>query len=207
MQRKGNSFVGGLIVAAAFLGIGYLVAFVFGKPILDDAWASSEWPSVAGTIKESEVRQERHEGKLHHSAGIHYEYQIDGQTLGGDTVWFGGNFSSTDSGSARKTVNRYPVGEQVDVYYNPEDPTNSVLEPGAHLSSYAVFGIGLAFLFVGVVVAGSLAFKIIAGGAMVGAVVFAGKRRQQTAYDSERSSPSPMLEETNTHPDDGFQIG
>ncbi|MCL4678148.1 MAG: DUF3592 domain-containing protein [Alphaproteobacteria bacterium] len=201
--------LGGLILGGVLLVIGYFVAFSFGKPIVDKAKASERWPTVEGRITTSEVQQDRgNKGKVMFSANVGYDYQVDGQKLLGDTVWFGGNFSSSSSGLARQTVDKYPVGKQVRVSYDPAQPEVSVLEPGAFWSSYLVYGIGLLLLGIGLLIVGSLAVKLLFVTLVVGGVV--GSRlvqggsasANQFAVPQQRPVARPGPEEG----DDGIRI-
>ena len=54
-------------------------------------------------------------------------------------------------------ASRYPVGKDVVVYYNPKDPADAVLEPGYvglfkpfDVFSYLIFGVGLYFIYLGI---------------------------------------------------------
>lgn len=202
--------LGGLILGSVFLVIGYVVAFSFGKPIVDKAKASERWPTVEGRITTSEVRQQRgSDGKVAHSASVGYDYEVEGQKLLGDTVWFGGNFSSSSSDLARRTVDKYPVGKQVQVYHDPANPEVSVLEPGAFWSSYLVYGIGLLFLGFGVLLVGTLAMKLLFVALVVAGVL--GSRLVQNGSDSTDqfrvSQKHPSSRPGSRDEDDGIQIG
>ena len=48
---------------------------------------------------------------------------------------------------ALEVTDRYPVGAEVQVHFDPEDPANAVLEPGADASTYGMFAIAGAFAF------------------------------------------------------------
>ena len=48
-------------------------------------------------------------------------------------------------------VDRYPDNSKTDVYYNPADPSESVLEPGSSSGLTFLYVIGAAFLLFGLV--------------------------------------------------------
>lgn len=131
-----------------FVAIGAGVGFYIGKPILDNARASESWPTAPGRITESELERYRDDGKTMYTALVVYEYSVGNQQWEGDSVWFG-QYSSSSRSEINRTVTQYPVGRTVDVYYQPDDPANSVLQPGATTSSYIVFSIGMVFLAIG----------------------------------------------------------
>ncbi len=128
----------------------------FGHRMYTNAKVSTDWPSVTGKITHSEVDSERKttgSGKRRrtrtmYSADVRYRYLVDGKPYSGQKVSFG-EVGSSSSGSARKIVNRYPVSREVPVFYNPEEPELSVLEPGTSWSSMLPLGIGILFILVG----------------------------------------------------------
>ena len=61
------------------------------------------------------------------SAGISYTYTVDEMLLEGTRVTFG-DFSSSDRTHALELLPRYGIGQNVAVYFDPEQPTASVLE-------------------------------------------------------------------------------
>ena len=113
-----------------FLGIAVLV---FGAMILNlpEVIASANWPAIEGVIIFSEVHEgccgEYHEGWW---PSVSYRYSVDGREYISDNIEVT-DFSIGNIGYfARQVIQRYPVGECVKVYYNPENPAIAVLEPG-----------------------------------------------------------------------------
>jgi len=215
----------GLFVALGlgvlFTVVGYFVAFHFGKPILDNAKASTNWPTADGVIESSEVAKSTNsDGDTMYSAEVVYQYEVNGQKLDSDNVFFGGDYSSSSRSDASGTVNRYPVGKEVEVFYDPDEPSNSVLEPGAKWMSYMVYGIGMVFLVVGLlVVIGPLCYLVLAAFVIGGAATGAIGRRHDSDYRDHvpaRFDPGPAREDhrvTNEftpqsdNDDDGFDMG
>jgi len=219
MRHRSNSpignFIGGLIFGPLFVVIGIFVAFYIGKPTVDNAKASLDWPTVEGRITVSEVQRKRNKDKVSYAANVGYDYEVNGEQRMGDTVWFGGNFSSSSSGFAHKTVDRYPKGTQVKVYYDPKNPDRAVLEPGTFWSTYMVYGVGLLFFGVGLLVTGSIAMKVIVGivavGSVAGSHLMSGQDDQMKGFSSgslDSSAPSSRDNQASRdNPgDDGFDI-
>jgi len=163
--------VGSVVFGAVFTAIGLFVALYFGKPVLDKAKASEAWPSVPGVITHSDVASHTSDGKRMYRPDVRYDYQVEGQRYEGSTLWFGGDYSSSSSSRAGKVVSKYPVDREVTVHYDPEAPYESVLEPGAVLSSYAVFAIGGLFAVVGALLVLGGIFGLIRRLLMVGAAL------------------------------------
>jgi hypothetical protein len=59
---------------------------------------------------------------------IVFTYQVDRNSFEGDNVGWSG--SASTPALAEKYVKRYALQAPVDVFYNPQDPTQSTLAPG-----------------------------------------------------------------------------
>ena len=95
---------------------------------------SATWPSVSGTIVLSRVTASEprrilgRDTEPGYSADIAYQFRVGGSRYTGETIAFA--IGSSHQSSAENRVRKYPLGMAVSVYYNPNDPTKSVLEPG-----------------------------------------------------------------------------
>ena len=122
---------GGIFVLALLaLGI-YLV--VFSLRSKKKAEESQNWPSTPGTVTLAEVkrsinRDEDGNESYTYFPKVEYTYQVGGETLVGKRLAFGGILAQSNPATAQKTLERYPLGGQVPVYYDPEKPTDAVLE-------------------------------------------------------------------------------
>lgn len=151
---------GPLLIVA---GIGMAV---YGKATLGDAKASENWPSVTGQVIYTDVdRVHRMSGSSSSSGSeyryvpeVQYEYQVEGARYEGDRIAFG----STRERSrfrAQDVVDRYPIASDVNVHYDPSNPSNSVLEPGADLVLSIMPWGGLLFLLAGIATTIGVYFK------------------------------------------------
>jgi hypothetical protein len=119
---------------------------------LQDARASATWPTAAGVVTSSEVDHSTDaEGGDSYSPEVDYQYQVDGQTITNNQIKFGEN-SYSSRRKAEEIAANYPLGQQVTVYYEPERPTNAVLEPGVSAGSYIVISIGALFLLISLII-------------------------------------------------------
>ncbi len=84
--------------------------------------------TTQGTIIHAET--DRHSGRYGTSYHYHieYEFYVGTERFRSDEVTFAGT-GSKDPEFAKSYVERYPVGRDVTVYYNPNTPSFSVLEP------------------------------------------------------------------------------
>lgn len=90
--------------------------------------ASLAWRQTTGTVIRSRVEVSGGE-TTSVSPRIIYQYEVNGQTYQNDQLKAGDRFwRVTSSQSAYETVDRYHVGLQVTVFYNPNNPAESALE-------------------------------------------------------------------------------
>lgn len=141
-----------LFTGGIFLLIGAGLTY-WGWNILQTAKASASWPTVEGVVTSSEVSHSTDsDGGDSYSPEVTYRYQVGDVFYENNTIKFGENAYS----SRRKAENiaaTYPAGRDVTVYYDPDQPDRSVLEPGGSGGSYIVLGIGLLFVVISLVVA------------------------------------------------------
>jgi hypothetical protein len=90
--------------------------------------ASQTWPTTAGLVLKSRVEVS---GGNYTSVSPHvlYEYDVDGRTYQSAQIRAGDRYMrSSSEREAYDTVDRYPEGAVVTVYYNPTNPSESALE-------------------------------------------------------------------------------
>jgi len=111
------------------------------------ARASSKWPSVTGKIISSYIEVAR--GKsTSYTPKVQYQYRLNGAVFENDQIYFGG--PSSNKNDAAETTAKYPIGEAVTVYYKPEAPETSCLEPGKYRHISAIFVvIGFMYFSIG----------------------------------------------------------
>ena len=96
-----------------------------GKAMLD---AAQSWPSTPGEVIKSRVQVS---GGDHTTVSpyILYNYQVGGMDISGTQIRAGDQFyESHSTQQSYDLIDKYPVGAQVTVYYNPKDPTQAALE-------------------------------------------------------------------------------
>lgn len=103
------------------------------------ASASKQWPKVSGTIKMiSEF------GKKY---SLRYEYTVNRAAYKGCKICFTNTIGPTSHVGA-EFEEKYAINRIVDVFYNPKDPKQSVLEPGKKDGLLiALIFLGILFIF------------------------------------------------------------
>lgn len=151
-----------LLVAFGFMYGGYSFASV-GVQELWRGWGSESWPTVQGQVVSSEVdfskvddeipandmNRNQVKDRVNYEVWypvVKYSYSVDGQTHESEQIAIvGETFNTRDE--ARTEADQYPEGSELTVYYDPANPADAVLKPGADITSgvWILFG-GLLFL-------------------------------------------------------------
>jgi len=110
---------------------------------------SQGWPFTQGRIISRTLlgqKFEEYDGDYYFNIDgyIHYQYQVDGTTYTSRAV----NALNTPNYPYEIAV-RYPEGKPVDVYYNPRNPSQAVLEPGWVLTPRAFGLVSSLFVYCG----------------------------------------------------------
>lgn len=155
-------------IGLLFFTIGVTLGLFVGKPELDAAKASESWVTTEGTVVESRVQQ-GNGGKRNRKSSstyrpvIVFEYEVEGKNWTSNRPWFGSQIATDNRAMVQGFVDECPKGKVVTVYYDPENPAEAVLQPGASISSYFMVAFGAVFAMV--------------GGVMVFFALFAGNRK------------------------------
>ena len=152
-----------LVMTLIFGGVG-LGLLLFGRSARRKALASQSWPTVAGTVTESEVKVTEHTSGdgtnehaiTHYKPVVKYQYSVEGMEYAGSRIAFGAMNSAQSAANA--VVARYPAGASLTVRYDPEKPAEAVLETKTG-SGALLMVLGVGFLIVGV---GSAVMGIVA---------------------------------------------
>jgi len=157
-QQKKNDQQAGKIFGLVF----GLVFFLVGLGVLGwgfKSWrltqSSKNWPVAEGRIVSSEVKSHwsgsssgsHSSSRKVYSADINYGYKVDSRE------YVSGKISFADYSGPRahavQTVEKYPRGKRVQVFYSPGDPSVSVLEPGKTGGLFIPFIAGGLFSLIG----------------------------------------------------------
>lgn len=86
----------------------------------------SQWPSTMGTVMMSTIdwRSSSESGSTAYPV-VQYSYQVNGQAYQSTKLAPGPEVGGT---GAQKVVSKYPAGAQVMVFYDPQNPSDAVLE-------------------------------------------------------------------------------
>jgi len=141
-----------------------LLALILGFDALRQyrrASETSSWPTVQGRILSATVENGPSRGRpipvATHRAAIKYTYEVGGRQWSSQRVFVGDEFFEKGDG-ARDRVRRYEPDSAVEVFYNPDDPAEALLEPATALQkagTRAVASVGLILLSIAALVLAS----------------------------------------------------
>jgi hypothetical protein len=138
-----------------------VVLLAGGAALLVAAWRQSArgretrgWTRTQARILVSEVEElggPSEQGYPRHRLVVRYAYEARGRTHESDQLWVGsrGAMPAQDRELVRRWADRFPAGSVVDAWYDPADPRQAVLVPGAPRSQLA------GLLVLGLVLAGA----------------------------------------------------
>lgn len=142
-----------IVVGCVFVVAGFFGVILYAIPTALEASASGSWPTTAGVITRSEVNEYRSSGKVTYSPTVVYDYQFAGESLTSDQIGFGGDWAMEKDDVERLLASTYPIGGEVTVFFNPDNPKQAALEAGMTWTSLLPLGLGCAFMVIGGLVA------------------------------------------------------
>ena len=115
--------IGGIVVVC----VGALISCGLDYVHFDE---SARWPTAAGIVTQSKISQGHLKSLKAYAPDVEYRYTVLGSEHAGSTLRFSYVSKWGTEPAARKRISPFPVGRQVDIHYNPKDPSESVLEAG-----------------------------------------------------------------------------
>jgi len=132
------------IFILVFLGGGIYLIYRSVKD-KQKAKLSLSWPSTVGKVIESRVVESHStsdgDTTTTYKPYVKYEYQVVGETFTSDKLSIGPAVSTSNYRKSQEKVNRMPVGSTLTVFYNPDDPTDAVLEQRSNTTVMLILGI------------------------------------------------------------------
>ncbi len=133
----------------AFLLLG-MWCLALGTIKATEGLKARSWPKAKGRVISSRIQEMKTQQKIRIARlcfDIDYLYLVGDEVYDGHRVNVGWRCFGSES-KINEMARRYPSGRQVDVYYNPQNPSISMLEPGLDWSVFFLWGVGLVSLSV-----------------------------------------------------------
>lgn len=100
------------------------------------------WEQVPGTVVSSSVEDVWDTTGDRYAARIIYTYTVDGDQYRGDRLNLRDSTNLANAEDAQERLDPYPVNTSVMVYFNPDDPTDAVLDRSLPGAIWAFVGVG-----------------------------------------------------------------
>jgi hypothetical protein len=131
------------IILGAVL-VGGIGISVWGWKILARSRTMKSWPTTSGVIEQASPSSEANDLLPH----IEFSYQVKGKTYQRAFEFPEGTHPLPEFNQAY--LDKYPVGKQVEVYYDPEQPETATLEPETR-GDWMILALGIMMIIGGAV--------------------------------------------------------
>ena len=124
-------FCGGFVIFIFFAASVFII--ISSIRARKKAEASQAWPSTQGQIESTEIKQNTSTDSDGYTSTtykplIMYSYSVMGQPYQSDRIAFGFTQSYGKTAKAQEVLNKYPLNAPVNVFYDPDNPAEAVLE-------------------------------------------------------------------------------
>lgn len=113
----------------ALNGFAVFMAVSYGHDIYKAHVQSSGWNAAEGKILSSSVQRGCGKGGGSYYLDVNYTYLVHGKSYRNGKVWFGNGYCGGKT-NAEIIAYRYATGSSTPVYYNPNNPAESILVRG-----------------------------------------------------------------------------
>jgi hypothetical protein len=133
-RHLGKRLGGTLLFVLGWCTITGVATYFIVGGMLQQMWAA-DYHETTGTVISSRVQANHGSDSTTYSPELEYRYVVDRQTYTGHRYAYSTGGSS-DSGYARRIVDRYPASKTITVYYDSDDPSEAVLTRDVQNESY-----------------------------------------------------------------------
>lgn len=120
---------------------------------LIEGYQSKSWESVTGKITSSFISSFKSKSIYYFTPSINYKYTVATISYTNDTISF--NTSETSNkNEAEAKIAKYPIGSEIKVFYSPNSPSISCIEPNFFLwenlfvFSYSIFIVAFGIILI-----------------------------------------------------------
>ena len=145
-----------LVIGSCFVLVGVATSVFFIYRIFQGV-TSSQWPFVFGELESTDLKEVIYEGRDSDGTvdlasarvvNFRYSYSVSDRKYDGSRVTYSDGINKT-SRALRKLQKKYQGKSLIQVYYNPENPDESVLVPGLSIFNFTPLITSVLFILVG----------------------------------------------------------
>ncbi|MCP4141985.1 MAG: DUF3592 domain-containing protein [Chloroflexi bacterium] len=113
---------------------------------------SQGWSSTFGKITKASLDKEAsfESGNTLYYPEVEYTYEFLGTEYTGYKISFGGSSGNSNRKKSEETLAKYPVGKEIPVFYDPNNPKDSVLIRNIGTGGKVFLFVGILFVFVSI---------------------------------------------------------
>ena len=158
MFIQSNSWVLYFIIIVCFIffsvGIGMLIKLIqqFGNLQQSKHWLSPSGKITSTDLDAQITTDDDGYQTTTYLAKVNFTYEANGSTYESDRVNFDYGMRTSNIRKQQSVVEQYPAGSNVTVYYDPEDPQQSVLEKRVD-GAFTTILVSAVFIAIGAVLA------------------------------------------------------
>jgi len=145
-----------IIVCLIFfgIGIGMLVKLAkhYGKLQQSKNWLSTNGKIISSDLDAQISTDDDGYQTTTYLAKVFFTYEVNGNSYESDRVNFDYGMRTSNVRKPQSVVEQYPTGSDVTVYYDPENPQQSVLEKRVN-GTFTTILVSAVFIAIGVVLA------------------------------------------------------
>lgn len=141
------------LLFSGILTLGGVALVLFGISSLKEAIASKNWPVAPGQVQSTRPQRDTSSRKYNptYHYAVTYRYEVEGTVYSNDRYSLGDGPTASkrfqNQGEAIAAARKdYPVGQAIDIYYDPAEPSSSVIKPGVGFGTLVPLVIGCIFL-------------------------------------------------------------
>jgi hypothetical protein len=124
-----------------------------------NAWESKKWPVTKGVVISSQLERNSNRKKVNgnyvlvttFNAKITYTYQVSSIAYTSSRITFADPKTMSHEQAVCFTTILYPLGKEVEVYFNPKEPNTCALVPGLTINSSLPFMVSLIPLLISII--------------------------------------------------------
>ncbi|MFX1601309.1 MAG: DUF3592 domain-containing protein [Promethearchaeota archaeon] len=128
---------------------------------------SKKWPYVEGEIKKVMVYGQQDGKSVSYNVDLTYTYNVEGQKYTNHQIkldFVHGARTFVPKIFAMMKVEQYEEGKKINVFYNPRNPNESILEHGLRLFTFfLMFVVGIGLFLFGLLVVQLMIYNILFG--------------------------------------------
>lgn len=137
-----------LLVCLLFIILG-IVFLLFSFYCYKKSKDSEKWSKTKGQISKAYMGKFTDSDSVSYKVEIEYTYTVADKVYSSKRKYYGDHLLSSFYWSTKKLVDKYKIGDTIDVYYNPQNPKDAVLEQGVHFSVLVFFIASLVCFSIG----------------------------------------------------------